>query len=92
MQCLLPPSLNERNLRALNDEFAAQASKELAAGLPVSCPAPASARAAAASELGFIDFVMKPCFRMLAEFAPELSSLLTRIDVNRAVHAAAAAL
>lgn len=89
---LLPHPLARRVARDLAREFAAQAARERAQGLPVtvSVPAPGDAAAASRLERGFIDAVVQPLFEALRLVAPSLGAdCLSRVALNRAAWSAA---
>jgi hypothetical protein len=88
---LLPPTLSSRATEALGREFAAQASAERAAGLPVTVMLPDDRASKAKLELGFIEFAVRPLYFTLVGVFPELSGCLSLIDRNRSAWSAVVA-
>ena len=80
---LLPPRLSRRIAGDLSREFAAQAARERAAGMPVTVMEASSDVSKAKLELGFLDYVCRPLFAKLGELEPTLRDCLARVDVNR---------
>lgn len=80
--CLLPPSLSQATSGCLSHEFEAQASQELALGLPVSVYLARTPKAKAEMEIGFLRFVVAPLFLRLADWAPSAAFTLARLDAN----------
>jgi hypothetical protein len=88
---LLPPQLSRRIADDLGREFAAQAERERAAGMPVTVMLASDDVAKAKLEIGFIDYVVRPLYATLARVSPGMGAYcLTRIDANRAAWAALA--
>ncbi|KAL4444281.1 hypothetical protein ABPG75_012018 [Micractinium tetrahymenae] len=56
--------------RKVHEEFFAQGDKESALGLPVSAICDRGRASVPQSQLTFIEYVVRPCFSALAEFAP----------------------
>ena len=88
---LYPPSVSRRNAEALSAEFEEQAAAEKALGLPVSVMQAPDRAAKARMELSFINFVVRPLFKTLADSVPRLAFLLARIDANVAAWASVGA-
>ncbi|KAL4441504.1 hypothetical protein ABPG77_002008 [Micractinium sp. CCAP 211/92] len=60
--------------RKVHEEFFAQGDKESALGLPVSAICDRGRASVPQSQLTFIEYVVRPCFSALAEFAPNFVS------------------
>ena len=85
---LAPPTVSRRIAEALSVEFARQAERERAEGLPVTVPVAKDENAKAKMELGFIDFVVRPLYLTLAIVAPGLGPrCLSLIECNRSAWA-----
>ena len=65
------------------DEFFAQGDKERERGLPISPNCDRTTTKEADSQIGFMNFVVKPAFVLLAEIIPEVSkNILPVIESN----------
>ena len=85
---LAPPPVSRRIAESLSIEFAHQAERERAEGLPVTVPVAKDENAKAKMELGFIDFVVRPLYLTLAIVAPGLGPrCLSLIECNRSAWA-----
>ncbi|KAL4858608.1 Calcium/calmodulin-dependent 3' [Chlorella vulgaris] len=58
----------------VHEEFFAQGDKEAALGMPVSSICDRQKASVAQSQLTFVEYVVKPCFLALAEFAPRFAA------------------
>jgi hypothetical protein len=86
---LLPPPVSRRIAGDLSREFAAQAARERAAGMPVTVMLATDDVAKAKLEVGFIDYVVHPLYATLARACPELGRrCLPLLDANRTAWAA----
>jgi len=86
--------LYNRWTSCLQQEFFAQGDEEKRLKLPVSpmCDRELFESGHGGTEVGFIDYVVHPLFRGLADLVyPDLAFILTQIDVNREWHAKMAA-
>jgi hypothetical protein len=89
---LFPPAMSRRIADDLGREFAAQAAKERAAGMPVTVMLAADDVARGRMEASFIEYVVRPLYATLARVSPGMGSrCLALIDANRAAWAALAA-
>jgi len=70
-------------VRRLEEEFFKQGDREKAAGLPVSFLMDRSKPGASATQVGFLDHVALPLFRMLARALPGAGPVLLAIEANR---------
>jgi hypothetical protein len=85
---LAPPTMSRRIAESLSVEFARQAERERAEGLPITVPVAKDENAKAKMELGFIDYVVRPLYLTLAIVAPGLGPrCLAAIESNRAAWA-----
>ena len=85
---LAPPQMSRRIAESLSVEFARQAERERAEGLPITVPVAKDENAKAKMEQGFIDYVVRPLYLTLAVVAPGLGPrCLAAIECNRAAWA-----
>jgi hypothetical protein len=77
--------MSRRIAESLSVEFARQAERERAEGLPVTVPVANDENSKSRMELGFIDYVVRPLYLTLAVVAPGLGPrCLAAIESNRA--------
>lgn len=88
---MFPPDASQRNAANLGAEFAQQAARERARGLPPSVPVAPDGPARARGELGFIRYVVQPLYRTLARVAPDTKPCAALIEANAAAWGALAA-
>lgn len=81
----LPPAVSKRVAFRLGEEFEAQAHLERAAQQAVTVMLAATDKAKAQMEAGFVTFVVRPLYAMLARAAPDLALFVDRIDSNLAM-------
>lgn len=85
---IMDPDMARRLADLVGQEFEAQAEMELSLGLPVSVLRSTTILGKATTELGFIQFVVKPLYDLLVLLAPDLAVLSNRMEATSNMWAA----